>query len=112
MTTLWPSAWSAAAGPSSSVYGRLAARAGVGERYRLEGEIARGGMGVILRGFDTDLGRDVAIKLPHPHRASEATYLAEACIVAGLDHPVDARPVPVRDTRGRARRRGRGGRPP
>jgi serine/threonine-protein kinase len=31
--------------------------------YQLLGEIARGGMGVILKGHDTDLGRDVAVKV-------------------------------------------------
>ena len=32
-------------------------------RYQLQGEIARGGMGAILKGRDTDLGRDLAIKV-------------------------------------------------
>jgi eukaryotic-like serine/threonine-protein kinase len=32
-------------------------------RYRLFGEIARGGMGAILKGRDLDLGRDLAIKV-------------------------------------------------
>ena len=32
-------------------------------RYRIDGEIARGGMGAVLRGRDPDLGRDVAIKV-------------------------------------------------
>src|SRR5580765_5246984 len=32
----------------------------VGDRYHLSGEIARGGMGVILRGRDEKLGRDLA----------------------------------------------------
>ena len=30
-------------------------------RYQLQGEIARGGMGAIIKGRDTDLGRDLAI---------------------------------------------------
>ena len=30
-------------------------------RYQLAGEIARGGVGVVVRGRDADLGRDVAI---------------------------------------------------
>jgi len=34
--------------------------------YQLLGEIARGGMGVILKGHDTDLGRDVAVKVLDP----------------------------------------------
>ncbi|MEM8736023.1 MAG: hypothetical protein AAGG44_17470, partial [Planctomycetota bacterium] len=32
-------------------------------RYRLDGEIARGGMGAILKGRDSDLGRDLAFKV-------------------------------------------------
>ena len=32
-------------------------------RYHLFGEIARGGMGAILKGHDTELGRDLAIKV-------------------------------------------------
>src|SRR4051812_22351455 len=34
-----------------------------GDRYRLDGEIARGGMGAVLRGRDMDLGRDLALKV-------------------------------------------------
>jgi hypothetical protein len=30
-------------------------------RYRIVGEIARGGIGVVLKGHDVDLGRDVAV---------------------------------------------------
>lgn len=33
------------------------------ERYQLLGEIARGGMGAVLKGRDTDLGRDIAVKV-------------------------------------------------
>ena len=32
-------------------------------RYQVQGEIARGGMGAIHKGRDTDLGRDLAIKV-------------------------------------------------
>src|SRR4029077_13819993 len=32
-------------------------------RYQLIGEIARGGMGAILKGRDVDLGRDLAVKV-------------------------------------------------
>src|SRR5580704_4727381 len=34
-----------------------------GDRYQLFGEIARGGMGAVLRGRDVDLGRDLAVKV-------------------------------------------------
>src|SRR5262245_54629257 len=33
------------------------------DRYQWRGEIARGGMGAVLRGRDEDLGRDVAVKV-------------------------------------------------
>src|SRR5262245_41664627 len=33
-----------------------------GAKLQLLGEIARGGMGAVLKGRDTDLGRDVAVK--------------------------------------------------
>src|SRR4051794_24625248 len=32
-------------------------------RYRVHGEIGRGGMGVVLRSRDPELGRDLALKL-------------------------------------------------
>src|SRR5581483_7940097 len=32
-------------------------------RYQLHGEIARGGMGAILRALDVDLRRDIAVKV-------------------------------------------------
>ena len=34
-------------------------------KYQLQGEIAHGGVGVVLKGHDTDLGRDVAMKFLH-----------------------------------------------
>ncbi len=36
---------------------------GLDGRYRLLGEIGRGGMGTVFRGRDSDLGRDLAIKV-------------------------------------------------
>src|SRR4051812_7851680 len=48
-----------AGGPGTRAAGR--GRGGAG-RYRIDGEIARGGIGVVLKGLDTDLGREVAIK--------------------------------------------------
>ena len=37
-------------------------RRGIG-RYLIAGELARGGVGVVLKGRDTDLGREVAVKV-------------------------------------------------
>jgi serine/threonine-protein kinase len=35
-------------------------------RFQLLGEIARGGMGAVLKGHDPDLGRDIAVKVVLP----------------------------------------------
>lgn len=60
-------------------------------RYRVTGQIATGSFGAVLRARDDDLHRDVAIKVPHAHllAAENAleTFLAEARILASLDHP-------------------------
>lgn len=40
----------------------LTGRAGKAERYVIAGEIARGGMGAVLRAVDCDIRREVAIK--------------------------------------------------
>jgi serine/threonine protein kinase/formylglycine-generating enzyme required for sulfatase activity len=60
-------------------------------RYRVTGELGRGGFGVVYCGYDDDLRREVAIKVPHRHRITSPedveAYLAEARILAGLDHP-------------------------
>src|SRR6516164_9191173 len=60
-------------------------------RYAIEGEIARGGMGVVLRATDTALCRDVAIKVLHEHFAAETAaarrFADEARIAAQLQHP-------------------------
>lgn len=61
------------------------------DRYHVIGEIARGGVGVILMARDLDLGRDVALKiLRNEYRGnSEMThrFLEEAQIGGQLQHP-------------------------
>ncbi len=60
-------------------------------RYRIDGEIARGGMGAVLRGRDPDIGRDVAIKvlredlLDNPDMVRR--FVEEAQIGGQLQHP-------------------------
>jgi serine/threonine-protein kinase len=62
-----------------------------GARYQLAGEIARGGMGAVLRGRDVDLGRDLAVKVlleQYTHRPEVARrFLEEAQIAGQLQHP-------------------------
>jgi len=59
--------------------------------YQLMGEIARGGMGVILKGHDTDLGRDVAVKVLDSELAKRPEvvqrFIEEAQIGGQLQHP-------------------------
>ncbi len=66
-------------------------RADVGDRYQLSGEIARGGMGAVLRGRDVDLGRDLAVKVlldRHANRPDVAQrFIEEAQIGGQLQHP-------------------------
>ena len=60
-------------------------------RYQIQGEIARGGMGAIIKGRDTDLGRDLAIKvLLDSHREKPEVvqrFIEEAQIGGQLQHP-------------------------
>jgi tetratricopeptide (TPR) repeat protein len=60
-------------------------------RLQLFGEIARGGMGAILKGHDSDLGRDLAVKiLLESHRDKPEMirrFIEEAQIAGQLQHP-------------------------
>ena len=42
-------------------------------KYEIECEIGRGGIGIVLKGFDSELARPVAVKLLAPHLASSGT---------------------------------------
>jgi ABC-type oligopeptide transport system substrate-binding subunit/DNA-binding SARP family transcriptional activator len=60
------------------------------ERYRLGAELARGGMGVVYRGYDTLLERDVAVKVLSEaalDNESRVRLLREAQAAAKLNHP-------------------------
>jgi serine/threonine protein kinase/formylglycine-generating enzyme required for sulfatase activity len=60
-------------------------------RYRITALLGTGGFGVVYRGYDDELRRDVAIKVPHRQRIAQPedveAYLAEARVVASLDQP-------------------------
>jgi eukaryotic-like serine/threonine-protein kinase len=60
-------------------------------RLQLFGEIARGGMGAVLKGRDSDLGRDLAVKvLLDVHRDRPELirrFVEEAQITGQLQHP-------------------------
>jgi tetratricopeptide (TPR) repeat protein len=60
-------------------------------RLQLQGEIARGGMGAILKARDADLGRDIAVKvLLDEHKGKPELvqrFVAEAQINGQLQHP-------------------------
>jgi len=59
--------------------------------YQVLGEIARGGMGVVLKAHDTELGREVAIKVLDERFSSEGAvlqrFVEEAQIGGQLQHP-------------------------
>jgi serine/threonine protein kinase len=68
-----------------------------GTRYELVGEVARGGMGVVYRARDRELGRDIALKVISVAAAdgdTAARLRREARILARLEHPGI---VPVHD---------------
>ncbi len=60
-------------------------------RYRLRGLLGEGGMGRVYRGYDTELRRDVAIKVLSPQASSDPTFeqrfRREAHTAAGLNEP-------------------------
>ena len=78
---------------------RLATRGTTFSRYRIEGELARGGMGAILEVWDDDLRRRLAMKVALDGGATGSTssattspklvarFLEEAQVTGQLDHP-------------------------
>ncbi len=71
--------------------GSLSAGTILGGSYRVVHELSRGAMGVVYRGEDLGLGRQVAIKVLRSDLASDrdlvARFRAEAGILASLHHP-------------------------
>jgi len=71
--------------------GSLSAGTVVGGTYRVIHELSRGAMGVVYRGEDLGLARQVAIKVLRSDLASDrdlvSRFRAEAAILASLHHP-------------------------
>lgn len=61
------------------------------DHYRIETMLGQGGMAAVYQATDLQLEREVAIKVMHPHLASQASFqqrfLQEARAAARLDHP-------------------------
>lgn len=86
-------------GPSSRLFDKLRNEAPRGSRYRLIGEVSRGGMGAILRVRDEELHRNLAMKVilgqsdtstgetPVAEPRQLLRFLEEAQITGQLDHP-------------------------
>jgi WD40 repeat protein len=92
---------------SHALVKKLADQVNVGGRYEIKSEIARGGMGAILRIWDGDLRRNLAMKVMHSRQRFDeesgstefdqeklVRFLEEAQITGQLDHPGI---VPVHD---------------
>ncbi len=57
-------------------------------KYRILGELGRGGMGQVYLAFDQDLGREVALKMMRARSdAGTRRFIEEARVMAQLDHP-------------------------
>ncbi|PJF21113.1 MAG: hypothetical protein CUN56_12735 [Phototrophicales bacterium] len=61
------------------------------DRYKLVSQLASGGMAVVYKAIDQDLGRTVAIKILRPSLTIDPTFIArfknEARSIANLSHP-------------------------
>jgi serine/threonine protein kinase len=59
------------------------------QRYRLDSEIGRGGMGVVYRATDLELMREVAVKVAPEAASTDARQrlIREARAAAALNHP-------------------------
>jgi len=78
-------------GGLSSPLASAAIRPELGGPIQILGEIARGGMGVVLKGRDPDLGRDLALKVLREDLGDDPQvlrrFVEEAQITGQLQHP-------------------------
>ena len=82
---------------SPDLLARLSERAPASGRYRLKGEVARGGQGAIVHVWDEDLRRNLAMKVIHARVDAKTSneessralgrFLEEAQITGQLSHP-------------------------
>jgi eukaryotic-like serine/threonine-protein kinase len=85
---------------STEVLERLGQRHGAFGRYKIQGEVARGGQGAVLRIWDEDLRRNLAMKVilgqsdgeakgdtPKVDSRTLGRFLEEAQVTGQLDHP-------------------------
>lgn len=94
-----PKSTEASKSPSSGMLHRLSEHSSATTRYRIDGEIARGGMGAILEVWDEDLRRRLAMKVALSSKEGSsaavsdldsrvlARFLEEAQVTGQLDHP-------------------------
>ena len=88
------------ADPSSALIAQLSSQSTRFGRYCLRGEVARGGMGAILKVWDAELHRHLAMKVilgqadvratgttPPVESSKVARFLEEAQVTGQLDHP-------------------------
>lgn len=63
--------------------------------YQCSEEVGKGGMGIVFRGFQNNLQREIAIKKLRPEKINqEKKFIGEALVTAFLEHP---NIVPVHD---------------
>lgn len=75
--------------PSQKPIQELLARRTTGQRYVVDREVARGGMGAIVRAVDCDIRREVAVKylLDQNDGKKKLRFIEEAQITGQLEHP-------------------------
>ena len=74
---------------NSSVQNLLAGKSANSTRYIIDKELARGGMGAVLRAVDCDIRREVAVKylLDQTSATNKLRFVEEAQITGQLEHP-------------------------
>lgn len=78
-----------ARGERNAIADLLNGRVRTGGRYVIEQEIARGGMGAVVRAVDCDIRREVAVKYMLDDRdfGAKVRFVEEAQITGQLEHP-------------------------